>query len=136
MTKKFYAVKTVYRIDAKGKPEYKDKYFKEKSVLIEERILLVRADNQKQAIQKAETEARKYSKNDNVTNVYGQKVLMSYTGICDSFELYDEPENNVEIFSSTRVLDKELKKDQLADLMLGKAETKKGLMYRRKFRSK
>lgn len=136
MPNKFYSVKTIYKTEPKGKPIQRDKPYKESIALVEERILLVKALNISKAIQKAEIEAKKYAEYDGTVNVYGQKVITTYMGICDAFELYDDPDNNVEVFSSTRIVSKKIKKNKLADLMLGKNETRADLKFRKKFLSR
>lgn len=116
---KLYAVKTVYRIDARGRPRGVDEDYAKDRIMVEERIVLLRARSFDEAIAQAEREARKYGAGYVHTNPYGQRVFCEFTGIVDAYEPFDPPAVGTELFSSTRLLPKRIANAALADLFLG-----------------
>lgn len=116
---KLYAVKTVYRIDARGRPRGVDEAYAKGRVMVEERIVLFRARSCDEAIEKAEREAREYGARYVHTNPYGQQVFCEFTGIVDAYAPFDPPAVGAELFSSRRLLPKRLDQAALADLFLG-----------------
>lgn len=136
MKEKWYTLKTIYKISSSGKPKRGIKNYDSDIVLIEERIILLKASNVDKAIEKAEKEAEAYAKSTKFYNPFGQKVITKYLGICDAFELFDEPVENNEVFSSTRILNKKTSKKEIEEIFLGKQETDQTRAKRIKFCNK
>jgi len=88
--KVWYGVRTLYRLTARGKPEWRHKYFDARSTLVEDRIVLFRASSFGDAIAQAEKEARVHCRQNRFENIYGQTVRMRYLGAYDAFELFDK----------------------------------------------
>lgn len=65
---------------------------------------LVRARSIDEAIRKGECEAHKYAAEASHRNPYGQRVKRRYLNDCDAFELWDDPANGDEVFSTTEVV--------------------------------
>ena len=123
MSWKWFGVKTVFRKEAIGKPTYVDASYEAKLTLVEERIVLIRARSFDEAISKAEAEAEKYAAG-NYSNCYGQLVTQRYLRACDAFELYDDPNNGVEVYSNTELVPKRVSDSKVIDQHLGIEENK------------
>jgi len=117
---KVFTVKTLYRTTASGKPEKTDKFYREELDLIEERIVTIKARNFDEAISKGEKEAIKYASETEYSNPYGQKVKQKYIGSIDIFELYEELESNIEVFSTTYLSDTSITNSKLTNNTMGK----------------
>lgn len=101
---KIYAVKTIYRTKAIGKPTATDKYYRRALDMIEERIVLIKARSFSEAIKKGEKEAIKYTSTEHHINPYGQKVVQKYIGSIDAFETFEDMAENKEMYSSTHLV--------------------------------
>lgn len=130
----YYAIKTLYRISAKGRVTEKKKYHIRESFMIEERVVLFKSKSTKAAIKKAEKEALDYASNTH-KNPFGQTVVTEYLGFCDAYELYDDPGDSIEIFSTTDVLQTKATKRKILDMRFG-VEDKLTVERRRKLRLK
>lgn len=117
---KIFAVKSLYRTVALGKPKKTDKYYRENLDLIEERIVTVKARNFNEAITKGEKEAKKYASETEHINPYGQKVKQKYIGSLDAFELYDKLKANLEVFSTTYLIKTSVSNSKLTNNVMGK----------------
>ena len=100
----WYAVKSLYRSCAVGRPVAVDRYYDPDATLVEERVVLFRARSFDEAIRKAEAEGRAYAASYDHANRYGQQVRQEYLDTCTAFELSDPPGPGREIFSSTEVV--------------------------------
>ena len=112
---KWFGVKTLYRwtvdSDNRGASNTPD--------LFEERVVLVRASSAQQAIERAEQDAIEYAATV-ATNPDGQAIVGQYLEACDSFEMFDDPGDFVEVFSSTELIEKNRTFQQLAEARLGR----------------
>lgn len=117
---KVFSVKTLYRTFATGKPTITDDNFRDDINLVEERIFTIKARNFDEAISKGEKEAIKYASETDYSNPYGQKVIQKYIGSIDAFEPFEEIEANVEIFSSTYIIDSSVSNSDITDNVMGK----------------
>ena len=100
----WFAVKTLYRSTPLGKPRGRDEKYKPGVGSLEERVVLFRARDGKSAIRKALAEAKKYSKENLRTNVYGQEVAMVPLEFAEAHQLLDEPGDGVEVFSLIQIV--------------------------------
>lgn len=122
-TKKvWFGVKTLYASEASGKANNKDKFYKKTSVMLEERIVIFKAKSFDEAIKLAEKEARNYSKYSYI-NPYGEKISTRYLNNCDAFELFDDPESGMEVYSATEIL---LKKSLIKQTVNAKLRAEHG----------
>lgn len=86
--------------------------------LVEERIVLLRAESFDEAIRLGEIEAESYAK-DTWPNVKGELVKTRYLGACDVFSVKTSPDEGVEIYSNLLVR-RGLEKDEVViDRLLG-----------------
>lgn len=131
---KWYGVKTVFRTDASGRTKLDVPNDYDDATLVEERVVLIRARSSDEAIRKAEAEAKAYAK-ETYRNVYEQTVKCRYLGACDAFELYEEPAQGVEVFSSTEVISRRVSDKDVVNQHIGKTETAITSDKRRKFRN-
>jgi hypothetical protein len=99
----WYGVKSAFRVrlfpkgvNAKSAPR----------TLIEERVILVRADSFDAALAEGEAEARRYVARPRrrQTNAFGERILTAWLGDLDAFQLFDKPADGAEVFSSTRLV--------------------------------
>jgi Domain of unknown function (DUF4288) len=118
MAWRWFAVKTIYRTRALGKPRFTDDDFDAEATLIEERVVLFRARGFDEALDKGEREARAYTRGEH-RNRYGQRVVQKYLAACDAYELFDEPGNRAEVFSSTEVVPESVSDAEVADRRIG-----------------
>ncbi len=114
----WFAVKTLYRIFAQGKPNARDEFYDSDGALVEERVLLLHADSHDAAIIQAETDARSYE--CVFENAYGQKVQVSYLEVCDAFActFSGEPTDGCEVWSSVRRVPVGLRDELIAEQFL------------------
>jgi hypothetical protein len=76
----WYGVRTLFRLVAVGKPTNLDKDFDSTSTLVEERIVLFKANNFEDAIEQAEGDAHAYCERTKSVNIYGQSVKLKFLG--------------------------------------------------------
>ncbi len=101
----WYGVRTLVRLIAVGRPKKTDKHFDPTSTLVEDRVVLFRADSFDSAIEKAEKEAQVYCRRTRFTNIYGQSVRMKFLRMVDAFSLLDdELVVGSEVYSSTTLV--------------------------------
>lgn len=117
---KVYSVKTLYRTDAVGKPKKVNDDYRDDLVLIEERVVTLKARTFDEAISKGEKEAVAYACETSHINPYGQKVKQEYIGYIDAFEPFEEVAPNIEVFSSTFLVEKSFTETQIIDHAVGK----------------
>lgn len=128
----WFGVKTIYRIEAVGLPQVVDSAYDPDATLIEERVVLFRARSFDEAIRKAEREAMRYAASQH-QNPYGQTVKMRYLQHCDAFLIYESPGVNVEVYSATEVVNKQIHDDEILDRKLGKQRGSDDRQQRLKF---
>src|SRR5438094_7724381 len=90
MSWKWFGARTFYRMTATGRAKMKNLHFDTNSSIVEERIVLIRAQSAKQAVRKGRKEAKSYSSYSS-KNVYGQRVGIRFLGVCECFEMWDQP---------------------------------------------
>jgi Domain of unknown function (DUF4288) len=101
----WYGVRTLVRLIATGRPKKTDKHFDPMTTLVEDRVVLFRADSFDSAIEKAEKEAQQYCRRTRFTNIYGQSVRMKFLRMVDAFSMLDhEPVVGSEVYSSTTLV--------------------------------
>ncbi len=123
MSWKWYGVRTLFRTQATGRPVGTDEDYSEDATLVEDRVVLVRARSFDEAIQKAESEAHKYAAEVSHRNPYGQRVKRRYLRYCDAFEMWADPANREEVFSSTEVVVLKESDEAIIDRVIGSKET-------------
>jgi Domain of unknown function (DUF4288) len=129
----WYAVKTLYRTSARGRPVRRDANFDPKATLIEERVVLIRARSFDEAIRRGEDEAREYASGPTYCNPYGQRVTTKYLEVCDAFNLFNEPANRHEVYSRTEIVTAEASAAAVIKRLFGADEPDGGDHRRRKF---
>ncbi|GAA3927280.1 DUF4288 domain-containing protein [Litoribacillus peritrichatus] len=119
----WYAVKTLYRTFTDGFAEDQDEAYREDIDMLEERVVLFRAESFDDAIEQAEREAREYARVEQ-TNGYQQRICIDYLEACDAYMLGESPAESVEVFSSTSLIDRTVTDTDIADMRLGKVSDK------------
>ena len=117
---KVFSVKTIYRILASGKPKITDENYREDLDLIQERIVTIKARNFDEAISIGEKEAIKYASETEYLNPYGQSIRQEYIGSIDAFEPFESISANVEVFSTTYLIESSINNDEITDNIMGK----------------
>ncbi|MCB9092964.1 MAG: DUF4288 domain-containing protein [Halobacteriovoraceae bacterium] len=116
---KIFTVKSLYKIRAKGKVKAPHKSYEKDTFLVEERIVLFKARNEKEALKKAKKEIEEYC-SYKYFNHFGQEVITENLGVLDIFELFDdEIGNGVEVFSATDVVREKISKRDLLKQRVG-----------------
>jgi hypothetical protein len=124
-------VKTLYRWEAIGEPQVVDNGFDRDATLLEERVLLIKADSLDQAIERAEREAIEYAK-QSYKNYHGQTVQTRYLGCCDAYDIgEDSIGDGIEVFSSMQKRPASIEDSVLIDNQLGNEEIITGGQTRR-----
>jgi hypothetical protein len=100
----WFAVKTFLRTRPTGSPKRRDKTYRGGLAAVEERIVLFRSKNADAAIKKGRAEAAKYAKAARTKNVYGQNVITEMLGYTETFELFEDPADGAELFSSIEIV--------------------------------
>ncbi len=116
---KVFAVKTLYRTSASGKPKITNEHYRDDLDLLEERIVTVKARNFDEAISKGEKEATTYASETEYLNPYGQKIRQKYIGSIDVFEPFESIEANVEVFSTTYLIKSSITNSEITDNVMG-----------------
>jgi hypothetical protein len=129
--KSWFAVKSLYRSEIVGDPRVVDEDYDPDGTLVEERVILVRADSHKKALQKAEAEAERYPSQH--INPYGQLVVWRRSELLDSFQLFDKPGDGREVWSTMTVVPSAVTDEDLAIQRFGPIESKDSLRRRKKF---
>lgn len=110
MAAQFYAVKTLFRSYATGRPHQPDKYFDPDATLVEERIQLIKAKSIPEARKKAEKDATEYARRILYKNPYNQEVTLEYMGLCEIYEVQGALTDKTEIYASSRIVSKNMSK--------------------------
>jgi polysaccharide deacetylase 2 family uncharacterized protein YibQ len=119
----WFAVKTLYRSAASGRPQARDEKYRAGVASLEERVVLFRARDGKSAIRKALAEAGKYAKANSRTNVYGQEITMTPLEFAEVHQLFDEPGDGVEVFSLIQIIPSRMTPPAIIERVAGEAPT-------------
>jgi Domain of unknown function (DUF4288) len=116
----WYGVRTLIRLIATGKPTRRDEHFDPDSTMVEDRVVLFKAQSLEHAIEQAENEARRYCQAIEFKNMYGQRVRLKYIGAVDAFSMLDnEPSPGCEVYSSTSLVPKSISDSRLTNERFG-----------------
>ena len=132
MGQKWFGVKILLRTEAVDRPRARDADYDPDGTLVEERVIVVRARDAKEAFvlarRAAETEtARGYP------NAYGQKVRQRVLKRWDSYELFDAPGHGREVFSDTKRVSRSVSDATVVKQRIEKSVGRPELARRRKF---
>ena len=100
----WFAVRTFIRSKPTGRAKERDDAFRPGIASIEERIVLFQARTGKSALTKGRAEAERYAR-EQTTNTYGQRVIKTVLPFAETYELFDDPANGTEVFSSIEIID-------------------------------
>jgi len=131
-TKRWFAVKSIYRTTASGKPKWKIKGYTDDATLVEERVVLFRAADHDQALTLAAQEAKKYC-HPVFDNPFGQKIKTKWLTGLDAFELFETPGDKAEIYSATELVSSAVSDKEVRVAKFGKPEKSPGSSERVKF---
>jgi hypothetical protein len=126
--------KTLFRIEAIGEPKWRDEFFDDDAVGIEERVVLLEARDLDEAVKKALEEADQYASYSFV-NIYGQPVRLMSIGGCDCTEITEELSSGVEIYSATELARQSVTKEEIVNARFGAEPDDKDRGRRRKFQN-
>ena len=136
MASKWFCVKTLYRSYTEGRPVKPDRLYDPDATLIEERLVLLKARDKREAVIKAEREARDYAQKTTYINPYEQKVLTRYTGFYDLWEVQGTLQDRQELYSMGRVISRKVSDAKAAFLYIGKRSADPSRGRHRKFMNK
>jgi hypothetical protein len=99
--------------------------------LVEERIVVLKARSFEEAIRRGEVEAKKYARQCQHRNPYGQQVRSRYLGYCDVYVFDDPPGDNTEVFSTTEVVCGKSSDRAVLRRVIGRKESRRAFRLRR-----
>ena len=99
----WFCVRTFIRSKPTGRATSPDGRLIKNIAAIEERIVLFKARNADVALRKGRREAEKYAEAETV-NVYGQRVVNTLLRYVEAYEMFDDPGDGVEAFSSIEIV--------------------------------
>ncbi len=121
----------LFRLLAVGKPTTLDKHFDPTSTLVEERVVLFKANDFEDAIKQAEDDAHKYCEENKFVNIYGQSVTMKFMGAVDAFFISDvSPSAGSEVYSSSTIVPRSVSKATLINERFGKVGRRPETRYK------
>ena len=120
---RWFGVKSLFRLVVSGEPRATDELYQPDGTLIEERVVIVRADSPKKALRKGRREADKYARNLAHLNPYGQLVVCRRVEALVSFEMFQKPKQLREVWSNNWVVPSAMTDDELAERLFGPDET-------------
>jgi len=106
---KWFAVRSLFRLDVRGTP-------RPGVSVVEERVVLIRAEGLDAALSAGEDEARAYAGGNRWPNEDGERVVGRYLEACDAFALAGAPRSGTEAYSKV--------------LYINRAASDKGLIKR------
>jgi len=99
--------------------------------LVEERVVVLKARSVKEAIQKAEADARRYAAECRHRNPYGQRVRTRYIGYCDAYRSDQRITSGAEVFSASEVVKRRVPDRAVVRRLIGAHESKRATAERR-----
>jgi hypothetical protein len=96
---KWFGVRIFLRRVARGRAIGRDAYYDASGTLVEERIVIVRARDARDAF--ARMRRRVQSEGITYKNAYGQVVKQELLSAWEAYELFDPPSDGAEVFSRT-----------------------------------
>jgi hypothetical protein len=130
--KRWYAVKSLLRVEAFGDPVGADDDYDPEGTLIEERVVLIRARSFEDALRRGEKEADAYAAGAHV-NPYGQVVRFRRLSIVEAAFVFPLDEKTPEVWSSTSVIPASVTDAELAVMRFGPSEGEDATRRRRKY---
>jgi hypothetical protein len=127
----WFGVRTIHRVMPVGKRLGSDSVASDDFTLIEERVVLVRAHNPKEAMRKGEAEAKRYAAECRHRNPYGQRVATRYLGFCDVYDMCEPVKDGVEVFSVNEVVSRRVSDRTIISRLIGRPESDKTYRSRR-----
>jgi hypothetical protein len=128
---KWFGVRTVYRLEARGRPVGRDASYSPSTTLVEERVVVLKARSVPEAIQKAEADARRYAAECRHRNPYGQRVRTRYIGYCDAYRSGQSLASGAEVFSASEVVPRRVSDRAVVRRLIGSHESKRATTERR-----
>lgn len=118
-----YFVQSAYRREAMGRPSDVDGNFDPTVTLVEVRIVMFAAADERDALRQATREARAYAR-ETYLNAYGQRVKIRFLGALSAYELFEPLAPGIEVYSTTEVVSSSVTDDELIDRRMGHVESK------------
>jgi hypothetical protein len=113
-----------------GKPKAIDRHFDPMSTVVEDRVVLFRADNFDSAIKQAEVEALDYCNRTRFVNIYGQSVRLKFLGAVNAYSLpEDELSAGCEVYSATAITPRSVSNVKLVAELGGGRAWRKPLQF-------
>jgi hypothetical protein len=129
MGQKWFGVKILVRTEAVGRPRVRDADYDPDGTLVEERVVVVRAGDAKEAF----VRARRAAEIGRYRNAYGQKVRQRVLKGWDAYEMFDAPGHGREVFSDTRRVARSVSDATVVKQHIDKSISRSERARRRKF---
>lgn len=94
----WFTVRTFFRYRPCGRPRHRDASYRPRLASVEERVVLVQADDFEAALRRGEEDAREYAERSS-TNIYGQEVVKERLDFIEAYALDGDPSDGAEVFS-------------------------------------
>ena len=94
----WFAFRGLYLKTTLGKAKNKDDAYVKSTVMLEERVVLFKSKDINSAIKAGLKDAKNYSKYK-FKNMYGEVLTIEFLDMWDTFELFENPDNGIEVFS-------------------------------------
>jgi len=132
MRQKWFGVKILLRTEAVGRPRARDADYDPDGTLVEERVIVVRAGDAKEAFARARR-AAEVGTAGRYPNAYGQKVRQRVLKGWDAYELFDAPGHGREVFSDTKRVSRSVSDAMVVKQHIRKSISRPERARRRKF---
>jgi hypothetical protein len=126
MSWEWFAVKSLLRSEAIGKPRTTKYPYDPKLTMVEERIVIFRARNEREAIKKAEREARR-NLCRRAKNMFGETITHRLIRSFDVYPLDCVPSDGAEVFYLWRAVSKDVPDKRVAQKFIGEGPTPRKL---------
>jgi hypothetical protein len=130
--KSWFAVKSLFRVEAFGEPVAVDDDYDADGTLVEERVVLLRARSLDDALARGKKEADAYADGEHL-NPYGQTVRVRRLDGLEASYLFLFDGKKPEVWSSTSIIPASITDADVELLRFGPRESENALRLRRKY---
>jgi hypothetical protein len=129
--KPWWVVASLFRTEIADPPRVIDADYDPDGMLVEQRVVLIRARSHRKALRKGRSEADKYCSKH--VNSYGQRVVWRRLKVLYSGPLFWAPGDGREVWSMTTVAPSSTTDKELETRLFGPDESKETLSRRKKY---
>ena len=135
MGAEWFLARTCYRVTAEGRPQRPDRGYDPRAVLIEQRCVLIRAADAKEAEAKARKEAQDHIKRSRTRNLYEQTLVTTLVGRPLIRRLESSPHDKMELWSWSEIVDERVSEPFILRRFFALRESEAARRKRQKFKT-